>query len=190
MDVACTLCGKSQPAERIVSHGSALVCEQCVWQLVDRLESRGTNRPGSITAPRAIPCSLCDRTAEHGMSVREMRVCPACTRAIGHLVLSSARHEIEAIWGIEFEENTGIRQMTAAVAAELPQGGRTHAQLALDLADAGDHGQALIEAAIAIVSDPEDRATVERALGVLLGLGNVETTFLRLRSSLVAATMK
>ena len=171
MQLTCTLCGQPRAIEKVVVYGNQRICEGCVWRLVDELESRGSLRPGSLTAPRALPCTICERGAEHATVVDDVRVCGSCAQEIAHLVLSSSREQIEDVWGVELPENTKMRRASEEVATELRHGARTHAKLAEDLVDAGDVGQALTEAAIALVSDPDDKQVAEMALTVLLRAG-------------------
>lgn len=171
MQTTCSLCGELRPDDRVIARGVYSICADCIWRLVDELETRGQlpTEHAELTARRPTPCTLCARYEDGVTVVGDVHVCIRCGQAIAHLVLSSSRAELEDIWGIELTENTRMRKATEVVAVELKEGGRVHAQLALELAGSGELGQALIEASIALISAPDDRRVVEPALRVLLG---------------------
>jgi len=135
------------------------------------LNQRGGQLASEVTTRkprgRTETCDFCGQRDVELIRVTQYTICTVCSADLGHFILQSSRELLSAVFGVPIEEATSIRKVSGGLADHITDSGRVHADLARSYVEAGDYGDALTEASIALVSRPAVASVVAQALEVL-----------------------
>jgi hypothetical protein len=163
---SCSFCDQQRKIDEVLKGRKSTICASCIRAAAHVFEARGKLRGGTEPPTRQASCSFCRGEGDLIRATPHL-VCLACCRDIGRLILNTSRDQLTEIFHVAIEEATSIRKVSGGLSSHVYDSGQTHASLAKNYLEAGDYGDALAEAGIALMSQPPRATVVRDALSVV-----------------------